>query len=128
MIDLKGGELHRKIVITRLIHEDKNIARILVATIKRPLSIPQISKRCNIPPGKCLREIKKLKKNGLIKPVKKVVSEKNPKNVIFLYQAQLDRTLIHFENGRFKVEFPKEFFLSNGKKIDIKTFIESSSR
>jgi len=126
-MDLNGGELHRKIVITRLIHEDKNIARILVATMKRPLSVPQISKRCNIPPGKCLHMIKKLKKNGLIKAVKKVVSEENPGNVIFLYKAQLDRTLIRFKNGRFKVKFPKEFFLSNGQKIDIKTFIESSS-
>jgi len=109
-----------------LIHEDRNVARILAATMRKPLSARQITKVCDLPPTQCQQTIKKLKEIGLIKVVKKVVVKGRPNSPVFFYKAQLNKKLVRFENGRFHVKVPAVFRLSNGKEIDFKTLMESS--
>ena len=118
-------ELRKIFKMTMLIHKDKNIARILAATMRRPLSPQQISKICDIPPMQCYRTIKKLKQNGLIKVVRKVAVKGKPDKSIFFYKAQLNPEFFYIENGRFKVRFPAVFRLSNGKEVDLKAMFES---
>ncbi|UCG67932.1 MAG: helix-turn-helix transcriptional regulator [Thermoplasmata archaeon] len=120
-------EVHRLFKMTMLIHKDKNIARILAATLRKPLSAQQISRICEIPPMQCYRTIRKLKEYGLIKVTKKVLANGRSDSSVFLYKADLDKRFIHFENGRFRVKFPAVFSLSNGKEIDFRTFFESYS-
>lgn len=128
MIYLNGPdrkELHKIFKMTKLIHKDRNIARILAATMRRPLSPKQISKICDIPPMECYRTIKKLKQNGLVKVVRKVAVKGKPETSIFFYKAQLNPEFFYIENGRFKVRLPAVFRLSNGKEVDLKTMFES---
>jgi hypothetical protein len=111
--------------MTMLIHKDKNVARILAATLRRPLSAQQISRICEIPPMQCYRTIRKLKEHGLMRVTKKMVVGGGGDSSIFLYKADLDRRFIRFENGRFRVKFPAVFRLANGKEIDFKNFFET---
>lgn len=118
-------ELQKIFKMTMLIHKDRNIARILAATMRRPLSPKQISKICDITPMECYRTIKKLKQNGLVKIVRKVAIKGKPDKSIFFYKAQLNPEFFYIENGRFKVRFPAVFRLSSGKEVDLKAIFES---
>lgn len=110
-----------------IIHNDKNAARILAAILRKPLNVQDISSRCQIQPTQCFHTIKKLKDNGLIVVAKKVILDERPNKPVFFYKAKLDPDFFRFENGRFKVIFPSNLRLANGKKIDLKTLLESQS-
>jgi transcription initiation factor IIE alpha subunit len=127
VVGLEEEELQYKFLIIKLIHEDGHVARILAAIIQKPLSAEQLSTYCNIPTEQCLRIIRKLKDNGLIRVTKKAASQNDPDKSDFLYKAKLDQKIIRFENGRFKMVFPAVFRLTNGKKIVVKDMVKSSS-
>ncbi len=124
---LNRKELDRLLKMMMIIHKDRSVARILAATMRKPLNGQQISKICDIPPVQCFRTIKKLKENGFLKVVKKVRVKGRPDTPVFFYKAQLDQKFFHFENGRFKVKIPAVFRLSNGKEIELKPLFESHS-
>lgn len=118
-------ELNNLLRLTHMIHKDKNAARILAATLKKPKPVKEIAKICKIPPTKCIRTIKKLKDNGLIRVTKKVASDQKPNKPILFYKAKLDPRFFRFENGRFRVRFPGDIRLASGKKVDLKVLVES---
>ncbi len=122
---LSSRELQYIFKMTKLIHGDRYAARILAATMKRPLNAHQISRVCDIPPAECHSIIQKLRENGLITAAGEISSNEDPNKVDFFYRAKLNQRYVRFENGRFKVTFPAVLFLSNGNEIDLKAFLES---
>ena len=110
-----------------LIHKDKNVAKILAAIIKTPLSAKQIIARCSIPAAHCFSTLRKLKESGLIVVARKFVSKENPKHPVFLYKAQLDPQFVCIEKGKFKIKLPRMLHFSNGKTIDLVTLMKSTS-
>ncbi len=111
-----------------LIHKDKNVAKILAAVLKIPLSAQQIGARCNISVAQCYKTLRKLKENGLIIVASKSVSKENPKHPVFLYKAFLDPQFVCIENGKFKIKLPRILHFSNGKTIDLMTLMKFTSK
>ena len=113
--------------ITRMIHNDEYVARILAELILEPASAQELCKKCDITPVKCLHTLRKLKKNGLISIVRNISYGGDDDVSSFKYKSLLDPRFVQFENGRFKVRLPGVLRPSLGKDSDISRILDSYS-
>ena len=112
--------------ITKLIKGEKKAIIVLAAAKNEPLSAEQIIDQCGISAIQCHRLLRKLRELGLIKLVKSTSTDGTMESDVFLYQAELATGLIRYENGRFKIRFPKKLNVSEDEQIDVKTFLRSA--
>ncbi len=120
-------DMNKLFKITRMIHNDENVARILAELIMEPASAQELCKKCDISPVKCLHTLRKLKNNGLISIVKNITSGGDDGGASFKYKSNLDPRFVRFENGRIKVKLPGALKPSLGKDRDISRILDSYS-
>jgi len=124
---LSDWDLNRLFKVTRMIHNDETVARILAELIVEPASAQELCKRCDISPVKCLHTLRKLKKNGLIAIVRNIAPGADDDGASFKYKPVLDRRFVKFEDGRIKVQLPGVMRKSLGKDSDISRVLDSYS-
>ncbi len=82
---------------------DEYSSKILVATFRKPKSMLDISREYGIPAAACYRRLHSLEKAGLIKCVRRELTEKGKMQNI--YSSQLKNAHISLDNGRLRVRF-----------------------
>ena len=90
---------------------DQGSQRIIAVTLKRPMTIRQISKTLSIPIALCSKKVHMLKLKGFLK--RKVVLDENDREHIY-YQG----TLLE-ENIPLKIKAPR-YVISLGPDVNIK--------
>ena len=124
---MSDWDMNKLFKITRMIHNDENVARILAELFVEPATAQELCKRCDISPVKCLHTLRKLKKNGLIAIVRNITHGDDNDGASFKYKSILDPLLVKFENGRIKVKLPGAMRSSLGKDSDISRVLDSYS-
>ena len=124
---MSDWDMNKLFKITRMIHNDENVARILAELFVEPASAQELCKRCDISPVKCLHTLRKLKKNGLIAIVRNITPGDDNDRASFKYKSILDPRFVKFENGRIKVKLPGALRQSLGKDRDISRILDSYS-
>ena len=124
---MSDWDMNKLFKITRMIHNDENVARILAELFVEPASAQELCKRCDISPVKCLHALRKLKKNGLIAIVRNITPGDDNDGASFKYKSILDPRFVKFENGRIKVKLPGALRQSLGKDRDISRILDSYS-
>ena len=81
---------------------DDYSARILAATIYKPMSAQEISTRYGIPIAACYRRIKQLEENGLLECTERRLNQKGKR--VSLYISRLKNAYIFFEKGKMRVK------------------------
>jgi predicted transcriptional regulator len=81
---------------------DEYVGRILSATYNKPMSVQQISYKCNIPIAVAYRRISKMEDSGLIKCVGEDEVYRGKK--VRYYQCAIKRAQFTFDDGRFSFE------------------------
>jgi DNA-binding Lrp family transcriptional regulator len=86
---------------SRIVTDDYSV-RILVATLDKPRTAVELSRRLGIPIAACYRRIRVLERNHLLKPVT-MLNEDDKR--ITAYSALLRNAYIFFEDGVLKARF-----------------------
>jgi hypothetical protein len=124
---MSDWDMNKLFKITRMIHNDENVARILAELFVEPASAQELCMRCDISPVKCLHTLRKLKKNGLIAIVRNITPGSDDDGTSFKYKSILDPRFVKFEDGRIKVKLPGAMRESLGKDSDIARILDSYS-
>lgn len=120
-------DMNRLFKVTRMIHSDESVARILAELLNEPATAQELCKKCEISPIKCLHTLRKLKKNGLISIVRAIKPGADDGETAFRYRSILDPRFIKLEDGRIKVKLPGTLKHSKGASTDISRVFGSYS-
>ncbi|MFW5928613.1 MAG: ArsR/SmtB family transcription factor [Thermoplasmatota archaeon] len=77
--------------------------RILVGCYRKPKPVQELSWKYDIPIAAAYRKVHELEEAGFLEVAKRETSRRGKK--VKLYKTVLERAIIRFENGEFKVEF-----------------------
>ncbi|MEM3396503.1 MAG: winged helix-turn-helix domain-containing protein [Thermoplasmata archaeon] len=81
---------------------DGYVAKILIATSRRPKSAIELSDRFGIPIAQCYRRIHALENAGLLKAVDRVLTREGKR--IYLYKSLVKNVQIYYEGTKVKVK------------------------
>ncbi|MEM4308917.1 MAG: helix-turn-helix domain-containing protein [Thermoplasmata archaeon] len=81
---------------------DGYVAKILIATSRRPKSAIELSDRFGIPIAQCYRRIHALENAGLLKVVDRVLTREGKR--IYLYKSLVKNVQIYYEGTKVKVK------------------------
>lgn len=88
--------------ITQLLTDEYSV-KILVATLRCPHSVQEISEDYGIPIAACYRRVKELEKAGLIECVERRLSPRGKR--VSYYLSLLKNAYVFFEKGKLRVRF-----------------------
>ncbi len=98
----KGGGVLDPIEAAKII-TDETSAKILAATYRKPMSAIELSQKYDIPIAACYRRIHLLEELGVLRAVKRVLTQKGKR--ITIYRSALKNAYIFFEDGKLRVRF-----------------------
>lgn len=81
---------------------DAYVAKILIATSRRPKSALELSERFGIPIAQCYRRIHALEKAGLLTAAERVLTREGKR--IYLYKSLVKNVQIYYEGTKVKVK------------------------
>ncbi|MCX8174269.1 MAG: winged helix-turn-helix domain-containing protein [Thermoplasmata archaeon] len=81
---------------------DGYVAKILIATSRKPKSALELSERFGIPVAQCYRRIHALESAGLVKAVDRVLTREGKR--IYLYKSLVKNVQIYYEGTKVKVK------------------------
>ena len=102
IMEEKRGEGLNPVEAAKII-TDETSAKILAATYRKPMSAIELSQRYDIPIAACYRRIHLLEELGVLRAVKRVLTQKGKR--ITIYRSALKNAYIFFEDGQLKVRF-----------------------
>ena len=102
IMEEKRGEGLNPIEAAKII-TDETSAKILAATYRKPMSAIELSQKYDIPIAACYRRIHLLEEMGVLRAVKRVLTQKGKR--ITIYRSMLKKAYIIFEEGELKVRF-----------------------
>jgi DNA-binding HxlR family transcriptional regulator len=95
------GNIEHEEELSRLI-ADEYAGKILSATYKKPMSVQQISRSCNIPIAVAYRRVAKMEETGLLRCVGYEEVYRGKK--VSYYQCAVHVAKVTFSDGKFIVE------------------------